>query len=565
MKSIKAELFKKMLFGGGAIVEKQYEYINDLNVFPVPDGDTGTNMKITILGALDMIKDVEPASTHTIGQKFSRGLLMNARGNSGVIFSQIIKGFVSPFKENQNEITIPQLIESFEKAKEISYKAVATPVEGTILTVIRVTSERIKQEKSFDSVETLFAFALKEANIILDKTPEMLEELKEVGVVDSGGYGLCRFIEGMNAVLNNKMNDLINKQLNKKKISKKNSIGDFNSFQKHDNDSGFGYCSEIIMQIGAKIEPGTQDKAKFDFENFKRQLEKMGNSLVCVKDNDLVKVHLHTIDPGHFLKYAQKYGEFVKVKFENMTNQFHENMARKGINITKKVNPKELSDKPALIITVPSEKISKILDEDYELKYTINTESSGNPSIQDFLNKIQETKSRNVFIITDDSNIILAASQAADVVRKNINVSIIPGKNIFEAIMAAITYQSNLDFNINAREMEKAAKNAISAMVSTSIKNVQYRHITVKKDDFIGIINKKVLVSEEDEEKALKDTIDKLMLKTKQPDIAMLFYGKNASMEVVQNVEKYINENYGCYCEVRDGGQKVYSYYIGLQ
>ncbi len=565
MKTIKVELFKRMLFGGGAIIEKQYEYINDLNVFPVPDGDTGTNMKVTVLGALDTIKEIEPLDPSVIGQKFSRGLLMSARGNSGVIFSQIIKGFVSTFAEGSNEITIPQLVQSFDKAREISYKAVATPVEGTILTVIRVTSEKILAHKKFESVEELFSVALREALIILEKTPEMLEELKEVGVVDSGGYGLCCFLEGMNAVLNNKMNDLINQKI-EKKVHKKSAVGDFAVLSnKHETNEGFGYCSEIIMQIGAKIQPDDYDKTKFDLDNFRRQLEKIGNSLVCVQDSDIVKVHIHSVDPGQFLKLCQKYGEFAKVKFENMTNQFHENMERRGIIIAKPNEDASLTEKPAIIITVPSEKIASIMKEDYSLKYTINTEANGNPSIQDFLRKIQETKSRSVYIITDDSNIILAATQAADIARDNINVIIIPGKNIFEALMAGLAYQPNLDFNINTREMTKIAKNTVSAMVSTSIKNVQYKHITVKKNDYIGILNKKVLVSNRDEEAAVKETIDKLMMKIKQPDIAMLFYGQNASIEVVRNVEKYINEVYGCYCEVRDGNQKVYSYYIGLQ
>ncbi|MGL4951324.1 MAG: DAK2 domain-containing protein, partial [Mycoplasma sp.] len=380
MKKISAIQFKKMLISGANAISNEFQYINELNVFPVPDGDTGTNMKITVSSAANEIEEFDSADLSILGRAFSRSLLMNARGNSGVIFSQIMKGFFAPFQNEQKEIEAVQLIECFASAKKIAYQAVSNPVEGTILTVIREVAEQLAAKgASFESVTDLFAFVVEQAKISLDNTPNLLEELKRVGVVDSGGYGLWCFLTGM-------YKSLIGKDITTKDAKKeKSSVGlDVKiEFDEHDNEEGFGYCSEVIMKIGAKIDPNGKVKKPFNIEKFKAELLVIGNSLVCVQDEEIVKVHVHTFDPGKFLQIAQKYGEFLKLKFENMTEQYYERIQKQGVEIIDSKKPKakaiKLRDEISIVMTVPSQKIKNIYKEDYGIEHSLNTSDIGNP------------------------------------------------------------------------------------------------------------------------------------------------------------------------------------------
>ena len=285
MISLNAKILKAMFHSGAKIIENNFEYIDELNVFPVPDGDTGTNLKITTAGAYDTIANLETSDLSLLTKTFARGLLMNARGNSGVIFSQIFKGFASVFKSEQKEASIADFIAAFKIATDFAYKSVATPIEGTILTVIRVVSERLQETSGqFKSIEDLFKFVHIESKIILDKTPDFLIQLKEVGVVDSGGYGLVCFFEGMKrAVLNPNEIVEVKKQDNDSKQQNINK-----SFV--DNNEGFGYCTEFIMKLGSKVTVDQDDKEKFKEYDFKEHIRKMGDSFVYVKDEDLIKV-----------------------------------------------------------------------------------------------------------------------------------------------------------------------------------------------------------------------------------------------------------------------------------
>ncbi|MGL4948391.1 MAG: DAK2 domain-containing protein [Mycoplasma sp.] len=566
MKKITTSQFKQMLISGANGIANEYRYINELNVFPVPDGDTGTNMKITVTNAAVEIEEFVSADFSLLGRAFSRSLLMNARGNSGVIFSQIMKGFFLSFKENQNELTVEELARCFDDAKKIAYQAVSNPVEGTILTVIRVVSERIWAElESLKNIEEFFKFVIEEAKIALDDTPNLLEELKRVGVVDSGGYGLWCFLKGMYL-------SIIGKGITANDAKNNAEPSSFTldiDFDEHDNEEGFGYCSEIIMKIGAKVDPNEKEKKAFNIEKFKSELLVFGNSLVCVQDEDIVKVHVHTFQPGKFLTVAQKYGEFLKLKFENMTEQYYARIQKEGVEIidTKKPKPKsiKLRDEISIVMTVPSANIKTIYKEDYGIEYTLNTSDIGNPSIQDIIMLVQNTKSNKVFVITDDSNIVLAANQASEIVKDTVDVRVIKGTNAFEALIAALEFNPLVSMDMNEKQMRSAVSCCNSAVISKAIKDVQYSHISIKKEDFISIMNKKIEFANSERLAVVKKTIDLLMRKASSPDILILIYGSKEDEAILEDIEQYAATEHGLICDFKNGGQKIYNYIIGLQ
>lgn len=569
MNELNSFIFKNMLIKGANAIADNFEYINELNIFPIPDGDTGTNMKITVTSAINDIANIDSNDLSILGKSFSRALLMNARGNSGVIFSQIMKGFVSPFKENQTTLSAEDLVECFRGAKNVAYGAVANPVEGTILSVIRHVYEYVSSLdiSKYNNLKVLFREIVNEAKKAVNNTPNQLEELKKVGVVDSGGYGLYLFICGMNDALNVNDSKLINatKSLAAEEIKSKV----LSSFDEHDYEEGFGYCSEIIMKIGAKINPVHKNKKEFHFDSFKASLEKMGDSLVCVQDTDLVKVHIHTFKPGEFLNYAQQFGEFIKVKFENMTEQYYERISRSGVKTVndKVVSSKKklLSNKIELVLTCPSQKIKKILAQDYGLKYVLNTEKIGNPSTHDMLLIVEKTKADKVFIITDDTNIVLAANQARDIAKGKIDIRVIKGSNVFQALIAALEFNPNSSMETNEKMMNNAVDNCLSGMISRSIKDVSFSNLEIKKDDYLAIIDKKIKVADPDEFIVLKSCLDLLMKEVDSADVLMVYYSSKQSLKILKELENYAIKKYDLVCEFKEGGQKIYPYLMWIQ
>lgn len=543
---INFEKMKNLLEYGSKNLESEYLYINDLNVFPVPDGDTGSNMKTTAMGAIEYINEKHINNFYDLASNFSYGLLMNARGNSGVIFSQIFRGFFSIVKSDTMEINIDDLKLAFKKAKEQAYNAVSNPVEGTILTVVREIADNI-DKKDYSSIEELFLYVCQIGNDIVLKTKDMLPELKQVGVVDSGAYGLMSFLNGMNKFLLGE-EIIINKEQEKIDIS--NNINNLNV----NEEEGFGYCSEVIIRLGGVINPNDKHDTKeaFNFNNFKKQLLKIGNSMVCVHDNDLVKVHIHTFKPYMLLKIAQKYGEFEKIKIENMTNQYLEK------------HKIQFKDGNALIATAPTEEIAELFKNDYLVDKVIITEGNP-PSVKVFHNVINELAVKNIFIVIDDSNFKMAAQEAANLVKHNVNVEIISTKNIFDSLLAISNFDKSASFKMNSKYINKAVKKSMSAMISTASKNVEYSHITVKTKNKIGIINKKIISANNKAIVVLEETLDALMNNQKNIDICYLICGVNSSNSVIKQFEKYALEKYGLYCEIKYGGQKVYDYYLGVQ
>lgn len=570
---INLEKFIAMIKGGSQILSLEHDYINDLNIFPVPDGDTGSNMDTTVKGAISSNIDGKSITNFKeLADSFSKGLLMNARGNSGVIFSQIMRGFLSNFTAELTELTVTILQQSFVLAKEKAYTSVVNPVEGTILTIIRCMSESANSQ-SYNDVKELFASVIKAGELALEDTPNLLKELKEVGVVDSGGYGLLSFFKGMNAILNNNIDVLIQETqadlVNKKGESAYIDEGNFEFFDQHKKDEGFGYCSEIIINLNLDINPNLKEnKDVFNLEEFKTELLRIGNSLVCVQYDNLVKVHIHTMKPYRLLQIAQQYGEFEKVKIENMSlqyeNKVNENKTYYQVGSEINLNTAKLVDGLSVVATAPTKKIAQFIKEDFEVDEVITTEDEGATSLQAFLVAMYNAGKKNCLIITDDSNLVMAANGAKEYA-KDIKCEVIPAKNVFETIVCASNVNKDITLKNNQKEILKILNKTLSAVISTSIKDVNYSHIDVKQNNKIGIINKKIVVSVQDEFAALKLTLDKLISGKKGIDICFLIYGANANLNTVKQFEKYVSEQYGLYCEIRSGDQKVYDYYIGLQ
>ena len=569
---INLDKFIEMIRAGGKLLSLEQNYIDDLNVFPVPDGDTGSNMNSTVKGAITSYVDNKQIDTfEQLAQSFSKGLLMNARGNSGVIFSQIMRGFFSNFTNEIQDLNVSILKESLILAKQKAYDSVINPVEGTILTVIRVISEKINENEYSNSID-LFSDIIKHGQIALDDTPNLLAELRDVGVVDSGAYGFLTFFKGMNAALNGTFAELLNEYESKSNSTNKNDQIDSNNFEFFDQtkkEEGFGYCSEVILNTNLKIDPNAnKTKEKLNFDQLKSDLQKIGNSLVAVQMDELVKIHIHTMNPNKLLEITQKYGEFEKVKIENMTLQYEENVkshSNTHDTIVDQIAKHKFKNELGILATAPTTEIANILKEDFNVDEVIITENNIAPSTETFLRAMLNIGKRNCLIIPDDSNLILAAEEAKKIIQFKVDCEVVPAKNVFETIISASNIDTDLNIKNNHRELLKVLKKTLSALVSTSAKDVKYSDIEVKQNSKIGIINKKIIVSVKDEFMALKLTVDKLINNKKDLDLCFLIYGSNANVSVVKQFEKYLNEQYGIYCEIRKGNQKVYDYYIGLQ
>lgn len=562
MTSLNTKLLKSLFQNGVTYVSNNFEYIDELNVFPVPDGDTGTNLKITTGGAWDAINDLETDDMSLLTKTFARGLLMNARGNSGVIMSQIFKGFSSVFASGQKEASLSDLTKAFNAAKEFAYKSVSTPVEGTILTVIRVTAEKLTEATGkFKSIEEFFEYAHKEAKIILNKTPDFLIQLKEVGVVDSGGYGLTVFIEGMKEALLHPDAKPVEKKAEDK--SKQNAIN--KNFV--DNNEGFGYCSEFILKLGSRVTTDQPKKSRFDETYFKKRIQDMGDSFVYVKDDDIVKVHVHVVQPHKLLEFASKFGEFTKIKIENMTLQFM--MKNKGTSLEKLESSfkagNEITNATKVVATVPSQAMQDVYANEFGITHCLNCDEIGNPTIQQFYDLIKSAKSKNVIVVTDNGNILMAAEQAKRLFpKKNYNIDIIPAKDIATSYLTCLSFNPELEESDTVKEMERAFKNCESCKISKSVKNIRYKNLNIKFGDYIGVRNKEIVTNSRHEAAVTTRMIDEIFGDIRRPKTAVIIYGKDGTMEQVNKMYKYINETYLVKPIIIQGNQSTYHYYIGV-
>ena len=554
MRSIDGLTLRQMLVSAANNLYNHYPEIDALNVFPVPDGDTGMNMNLTLASGSKEIANKNDDDVFLIASSFSKGLLMGARGNSGVITSQIFRGFADSLK-GKNGITTKDLAEAFANGSAVAYKAVMKPVEGTILTVIRESSTALVSyvDKHDVSIEKAMEYLLKEAHASLDRTPELLPVLKEVGVVDSGGAGLCTILSGMNEALNGRF-------IEKNAVEVQGNETDKTNLASFKEDDEFGYCTEFIMRLG----PDSVKKV-FNENRFKNWLLAQGNSLVVVRDDDIVKVHVHTLTPGHVLTYAQNYGEFIKLKIENMTEQ-HTNLTTKPEEPRKEVKTvsEHVPTKDYGMVAISAGKGIDELFTDIGVDKIVSGGQTMNPSIEDIVNAIRETEAKSVFVFPNNSNIIMAALQASDVLADEVKVHVIATKTIPQGIVAASSFSPDLTDKENVKNMKDAIKHVKSGSVTYAIKDTVIDGVAVTKDYFMGITDKKIIACEKKPLNALYKLLNSMV--NSDSYLITILLGEDVKDEEIQTISTRLAKKYpDAELDIRRGDQPVYSYLVGVE
>ena len=570
MKTITATILKQMYISGANNLFNHYPEVDQLNVFPVPDGDTGMNMNLTATSGAKEIQNREFETVGELASAFSKGLLMGARGNSGVISSQIFRGFAEALK-GKTKIGVLELSEAFVKAKEVAYKAVMKPVEGTILTVIRESSAALADYvRSSTSIEDAMDYLLKEARVSLEHTPELLPVLKEVGVVDSGGAGLVYILEGMDKAVHGKV-------IERKELSERieNNVSPYAGAKLSEDEEGYGYCTQFIVRLGTK-EDG---KKPFREAAFKKYLQDHGKSVVMVQDDDIVKVHVHTLTPGNMLNYAQQFGEFVTIVIENMSEE-HKNIEHGMIAYDsnnslkreddKKEAPEEAEDNTPLqdfgLVAVSSGEGLDELFKELGVNVLVSGGQTMNPSTEDFVKAIKKTHAKNVFILPNNSNIVLAATQACDVYEDGeVNAKVIPSKTIPQGLTAAMRINPDGTPEEIFEDMKSALKDVKSGSVTYAIKDTDIDGVHVTKDYYMAMEDKKIVSCVKDKLQALMDLLDYLVSETVSSLILLI--GKDVSEEEEEKINALVSEKLGDRVDamITRGNQPVYSFLVGVE
>ena len=543
MEMINGKLLKDMLASGANNLSNKFTEIDALNVFPVPDGDTGTNMSLTFNAGVKDALACTSDDVCDIAKVLSKGLLMGARGNSGVITSQIFRGLYQGV-DGMKEINGFQLANALVMGSRVAYKAVMRPVEGTILSVVREAADyTYAYATSTQDVTCLQVMEkmLEEAKESLERTPDLLPVLKEVGVVDSGGAGLVTIFEGFVSALKG---EVIERQ--EAQESKEVAGAGMESEE-------FGYCTEFIIRLS---EHGARN---FQEEALRDSLARIGNSIVCVRDDDIVKLHVHTLTPGDALNMGQRYGEFAKLKVENMQEQ-HENIM---MNATVEEKPKEEKPKQKYaIITVAAGDGLKDMFKELRADYVISGGQTMNPSTEDFVQAIHQVNAENIFLLPNNSNIILAAQQAASVC-EDLNVEVIPSKSIPQGLSACIMFNPDVDFDMNLAEMNDAISMVKTGQVTYAIKDTTFEGLDIKAGDYMGLKEKDIVVSLPDKMEVTRQLLD--MMIDGESEIVTLVYGEDVNEEEANEIASYIEDKYDVEVELNNGMQPVYSFIIGVE
>lgn len=543
LKQINGIVFKQMVINGANNLANRSKYVDQLNVFPVPDGDTGTNMSMTMTAGAKELVSLEEASIGKVAKVLSRGLLMGARGNSGVILSQLFRGFATGL-EGKDEADIEDIAKALESGVKTAYKAVMKPIEGTILTVARESAEAAGAK--YETVETivdLYDLVVNEMQISLNRTPELLPVLKEVGVVDSGGQGLLYIFEGFLKALKGETIVL---------EAQTEATGESAQTDLSSDEVEFGYCTEFIIRLD-------EERTPFKEDVFRGRLEKLGNSIVVVQDEDIVKVHVHTLTPGDALNLAQKHGEFVKLKIENMTEQHNEII---GQNAPQSEPAKREQAEYGIISVVAGEGI-KHLFEEQGCHYVIEGGQTMNPSTEDFLKAIDELNAKNIIILPNNSNIIMAANQAAQVT-EDVNVVVVPSKTIPQGYTALMMFNEHASVEDNTEEMNQAITEVKSGQVTYAVRDTQMNGVDIKENDFIGILDKDIIVSVPERFESACALVDKMI--DEDSEIVTILYGEGVDEDEADELAEYIENKYDdVEVTIFDGQQPVYSYIISVE
>lgn len=548
---IEAKVLRQMIISGANNLQNNKDLVDKLNVFPVPDGDTGTNMSLTIRSAIKELDKLQEDNINitSIGKAISRGSLMGARGNSGVILSQIIRG-ISLGIENKDMLSVEDFAKALKLGSDTAYKAVIKPIEGTILTVIRETSEYALEEskKENDMIEFLDSI-VEEANISLERTPLLLKTLNEAGVVDSGGKGLVLFFEGMIESLKGNFIEI------EENADRKNALLNTIQIKSEDieyvdsSNIKFGYCTEFILETD-----------KITTIEIRDLLLPLGDSLAVVGDEGIIKIHIHTNEPGTVIQIALKYGQLITVKIENMRLQ-HENLLIENENVEKQVEEeKELG----VIVTSVGDGISNLF-KDLRADYIIKGGQTMNPSTQDFMDAIEKVNARNILIFPNNSNIIMSANQAKELSDRN--VVVIPTKTVPQCVSALINLNEDASIEENERVMLEAIKNVCSGQITYAVKDVNIDGVEVSKDSYIGIVDGKMSSSNIDLNTVVLETLDKIF-ESKEDDgcLVTLYYGEDISSKDALLLGEEIASKYeDVDIEMVYGGQPIYYYLLSVE
>ena len=547
--TISKSLFKKMITNGAINLKNNQSEIDHLNVFPVPDGDTGTNMQMTMMAGIKEILDYEKNNEtfSDISKILSRGLLMGARGNSGVILSQFFRGFHMALETIiKDEITVSELIGALTSGYKMAYKAVQNPVEGTILTVVKIAADAVrKNKKNLKTIEETIDLYLKVAKETLEKTPDLLPQLKEAGVVDSGGAGFIKIIEGMQMAL---QGEILKDESKKEFVSQKSF--DFKDNHKFSNaEIKYGYCTEFIIKL-------------FKPKNFKEEkvvdvLKEIGDSMVVAVVDDLFKVHVHTNQPGIVITLAQKYGDLQTIKVENMRLQ-NEKMAAEEKEVVK---PKDMK-KYGIISVCSGEGITDLF-KDAGCDIVINGGQTMNPSTQDFIEAINKLSAEHIIIIPNNSNIIMAAEQTKQIFPDK-DIQVIKTKNLGQGFAAIMVFDELSDIDLNYETMHEAIKEANTAEITYSVRDTSINGVEIKKDNFIGICDGNIKVCETSKLDAYKNSLKEIF--TKNKEVLTVFYGKDVTKDEVEEIENYTHSEYSnLECEFIKGDQDIYSFIMIIE
>ncbi len=544
IRTIDCELFQEMLFDGAALLEKNKQTIDSLNVFPVPDGDTGTNMSMTMQRAIAEIRQTKPTTVEGVAAALSMGALKGARGNSGVILSQIFRGFSKALKGAKAEVDAQMLANALTVGTEAAYKAVMKPREGTILTVSRLMSEAVNEaaaagKGAYEIVDVM----LESGEAALKKTPDLLPVLKEAGVVDSGGMGLLTIYRGFKMALDGEEIDE-----NMTILFDLNSESDETDKIADDHSNiTFGYCTEFFI-----IHPES-DVDEHQVEIFREKLEKIGDSIVVVSDESMIKVHVHSNAPGKVLQLALKLGEIDKIKIENMREQNRELAAK------LKANEKELG-----IVAVS---VGSGIDEAFKSLGANQLISGGqtmNPSIDVIAQAIKRANARNVFVLPNNSNIILAAQQAAEI--SECNVIVIPSKSIVQGITALMSFNPEADVNTNRDAMQEALGNVVSGSVTFAVRDTTYEGRTIATNDIIGMMEGKICAVGKDIASTTAELIELMLAKRNGDGVVTLYYGADTPVENAEALAEQLSEKYpDAEFIVQEGDQPLYYYYLSVE
>ena len=552
-KVLHAELLSRMFLAGAQNLENHKDWINELNVFPVPDGDTGTNMTMTIQSAVREIQSLPERNMAEVCKAISSGSLRGARGNSGVILSQLFRGFARSVHE-KDEITIAEIAEACERAVETAYKAVIKPKEGTILTVAKGMAEMArKQVKAHEDLESYMNAILEHGREVLAKTPDMLPVLKEAGVVDSGGQGLIVILEGA-------YDALLGKEIEMPLPAASGSgVAVAYTGDVAEEDIKFGYCTEFIIDL-AKPLPGTETEA------FREYLESMGDSIVLVPDPELIKIHVHTNDPGEVLTRALTYGSLSRIKIDNMRLEHQEKLIRDAEKVAAqqaKEREEKKEAKPVGFIAVCAGDGFAEIFRGLNVDVVIEGGQTMNPSTEDLLNAIDQVNAEHIFLYPNNSNIILAANQARELVQEK-NVIVIPTKTVPQGITAILSYEEGASVEENQEAMRNVIGQVRTSELTYAVRDTHIDDVEIHEGDIMAVGDEGLLdVGKEIYDVALS-SVTKMMFK--EAELISVYYGQEYSEEDATRLAQELSERYPhCDVEVENGGQPVYYCVISVE